>query len=115
MIHPMVDFRIMHRIRRWHTLYLRRKDIVVFVSYPATEGARDFVDESLIRFFNGHQGGAVTGSGSFLGVDQSPIAITDVDLNVPFLVHRPINVYAVSGYLLCWRRVPNPISLAERR
>lgn len=77
---------IERHIQRWYTLYLRRKDIVVFVSYPATEGARDYVDASLIQFFDESRLGAVTGGGSFLGTDESPISITDVSLKRPFQV-----------------------------
>lgn len=74
----------MDAIRRWHALYLKKGNLTVFVTYPAKDGARDFVDDSLIKFFNTCPTGAVSGGGSFFSPGEEPICITDVDLIRPF-------------------------------
>ena len=59
------------------------QDVVVFVTYPATDGARDFVDESLIEFFDAHPIGEVSGGGTYFSPDEEPVSCTDVDLFPP--------------------------------
>lgn len=64
--------------------WCHRKDpLVVFVTYPATEGARDFVDGALLDFARDTGLGEVSGGGSMTSADDTPMACTDIDLFYP--------------------------------
>ena len=59
-----------------------KKSLVVFVTYPATDDARDFVDDSLLAFFALHPIGELSGGGTFVS-QEAELSCSDVDLFPP--------------------------------
>jgi hypothetical protein len=82
----MPPLSIIDAIRDWCVIHLRRQNLVVFVTYPAKAGTRDFVDDSLTDFFHVRRTGELSGGGSFFSAEKETMSETDVDLYRPFRV-----------------------------